>query len=80
MYSCRCFEACACFAYTFPSGVMTQIEPALPLMPKRAFGRLFLAVGAVVESSRLLKMPGSDFTGDIVCGGIRAPAVCLQAS
>lgn len=49
-------------------------------MLEQAFGRLFLAVRAVVESSRLLKMPWSDFTGDIVCGGIRAPAVCLQAS
>lgn len=40
---------------------------------------LFLAARAVVESVRLLKMPWNDFTSDSVCGGICAPAVCLQA-
>lgn len=41
---------------------------------------LFLAARAVAESLRLLKMPWNDFTSDSVCGGICAPAVCLQAS
>lgn len=59
---------------------MTQIQPALLLVLERAFGGLFLAAGAVVESLQLLKMPWNDFTSDIVCGGICAPAVCLQAS
>lgn len=49
-------------------------------MLKQVFSGLFLAIRAVVESLRLLKMPWNDFTSDTVCGGICAPAVCLQAS
>lgn len=41
---------------------------------------LFIAARAVVESSCLLKTPWNDFTSEAVCGGICAPAVCLQAS
>lgn len=49
-------------------------------MLEQVFSGLFLAVRAVVESLQLLKMPWKDFTSDTVCGGICAPAVCLQAS
>lgn len=49
-------------------------------MLEQVFSGLFLAIRAVVESLRLLKMPWNDFTSDTVCGGICAPAVCLQAS
>lgn len=49
-------------------------------MLEQVFSGLFLAIRAVVESLRLLKMPWNDFTSDTVCGGICTPAVCLQAS